>query len=122
MSKLKFLIKMFWYLIFIFYYLFIYLFLVVLSLCCCTWTFSSCSGGAILLQCMVFSLRGLLLLQSTGSRPMSFCNCSLRALEGSLSSCGVRAYWHLPWTRDQTHVPCTGRWILIHCITREGEK
>ena len=27
MSKLKFLIKMFWYLIFIFYYLFIYLFI-----------------------------------------------------------------------------------------------
>lgn len=23
------------------------------------------------------------------------------------------------WTRDQTHVPCTGRWVLTHCITRE---
>ena len=22
-----------------------------------------------------------------------------------------------PWTRDGTHVPCTGRWILKHCTT-----
>ena len=22
-------------------------------------------------------------------------------------------------TRDQTHIPCTGRWILNHCTTRE---
>ena len=22
-------------------------------------------------------------------------------------------------TREQTHIPCTGRWILIHCTTRE---
>ena len=24
-----------------------------------------------------------------------------------------------PWTRDETHVPCICRWILIHYITRE---
>ena len=23
------------------------------------------------------------------------------------------------WTRDQTPVPCLGRWILIHCATRK---
>ena len=23
------------------------------------------------------------------------------------------------WTRNGTHVPCTGRWILIHYVTRE---
>ena len=23
------------------------------------------------------------------------------------------------WTRDQTHVPCIGRWVLNHCATRE---
>ena len=23
------------------------------------------------------------------------------------------------WIRDQTHVPCTDRWILTHCTTRE---
>ena len=24
-----------------------------------------------------------------------------------------------PWTRDRIYVPCIGRWILIHCTTRE---
>ena len=24
------------------------------------------------------------------------------------------------WTRDQTHVPCIGRRLLIHCATREA--
>ena len=23
------------------------------------------------------------------------------------------------WTRDKTHVPRVGRWILIHCTTKE---
>ena len=23
------------------------------------------------------------------------------------------------WPRDQTHIPCIGKWILIHCTTRE---
>ena len=34
---------------------------------------------------------------------------------------GLVALWHveLSQTRDQTHVPCIGRQILIHCITRE---
>ena len=49
MSKLKFLIKMFWYLIFIFYNLFIYLFLVVLGLCCCV-------GFSLVVAIRVYSL------------------------------------------------------------------
>ena len=30
--------------------------------------------------------------------------------------------WHVgsSWTRDRTHVSCTGRWILHHWATREG--
>ena len=29
--------------------------------------------------------------------------------------------WHVEssWTRDRTHVPCIGRWILNHQTTRE---
>ena len=29
--------------------------------------------------------------------------------------------WHVKssWTRDRTHVPCIGRWILKHQTTRE---
>ena len=69
------------------------------------------SGGYSLLQCAGFSLRWLLLLQSTGSRRVGFSSCgaralgvrasvvvarrlsccSLRALECRLSSCGARA-------------------------------
>ena len=46
-----------------------------------------------------------------------------------LSSCGVRALGHVvlaalrhvesSQTRDQTHIPCNGRWILIYCVTLE---
>ena len=48
-----------------------------------------------------FSLRWLLLLQSTGSRRTRFSSCVLRALERRLSSCGprvqlLRSMWDLP--------------------------
>ena len=41
-----------------------------------------------------------------------------------LSTCGTWttvALRHMgsSWIRDPTHVPCTGRWIPIHCTTRE---
>ena len=56
--------------------------------------------------------------------------CSLRHAGSlvkarELSSCGARAYLpHCMWdlsspTRDWTHVPCIGRWILYHWTTRE---
>ena len=34
---------------------------------------------------------------------------------------GLVAPWHVgsSQTRDQTCVPCIGRWILNHCATRE---
>ena len=44
--------------------------------------------------------------------------------------CGLQELWHRglvaprhvgsSWTRDQTHVPCIGRWILHHWATREA--
>ena len=35
-----------------------------------------------------------------------------------MCSCGT---WQVEssWIRDPAHVPCTGRWILSHCTTRE---
>ena len=35
---------------------------------------------------------------------------------------GLVALWHVgfSWTRDQIHVPCTGKKILIHCVTRKS--
>ena len=34
---------------------------------------------------------------------------------------GLVAPWHMEHsrTRDQTDIPCIGRWILLHCTTRE---
>ena len=49
------------------------------------------SGGYSLLQCMGFSLRWLLLLESTSSRRVGFSSCGLQALERRLRSCGARA-------------------------------
>ena len=61
---------------------------------------------------LVVALR-LLLLRSTGSEVHR------------LSSCSTQAWlppgmWHLSSpTRDQTRIPCIGRWILNHWTTRE---
>ena len=50
---------------------------------------------------------------------------ALGGLQGTWASVvahmGLVAPWHVESsrTRDQIHVPCTGRWILNHCATRE---
>ena len=49
------------------------------------------SGGYSSLWCVGFSLRWLLLLQSTGSRHVGFSSCGSGALERRLSSCGTWA-------------------------------
>ena len=53
-------------------------------------------------------------------------SCWGHRLQGTLASVvvvhvGLVAPQHVESsrTRDQTHVPYTGRWILIHCTTRE---
>ena len=49
------------------------------------------SGRYSSLRCRGFSLRWLLLLQSTGSRHVGFSSCGSRALDSRLSSCGAQA-------------------------------
>ena len=92
------------------------IYLVTLGPCCCMQDFSSCcmqdfsslaSGGYSLLQCTNFLLWWLLLLWSTGPR------CTWARLWCTV----LVALQHR--TRDQTCVPCIGRWIFIHCTTRE---
>ena len=80
------------------------------------------SGGYSSLQCMGFSLRWLLLLQSTGPRCMGFSSCGTRAQQ--LWRTGLVAPQHVgsSRTRARTRVPCIGRWILNHCATREALK
>ena len=87
------------------------------------------SGGYYTLQCMGFSLWWLLLLQSTGSRHAGFSSCStwaqqlwLVGFRGQTQWCmGLVALWHVgsSRTRNRTCVPCIGRQILNHCVTRE---
>ena len=70
---------------------FIYLFLPRLGLHCCSgFSLVAVNGG--------FSLRWLLLLQSTGSRHTGFSSCGSWALEHRINSCGQDAYvapWHV---------------------------
>ena len=88
------------------------------------------SGDYSSLWCAAFSL-WLLLLWSMGSRHMGFSSCGTwvqqlwltgsRAQAQQLWCTGFVAPRHVgsSQTRDQTHVPCTGRQILNHCATRE---
>ena len=89
------------------------------------------SGGHSSLWCTGFSLWWLLLLRSTGSRRAGFSRCDVRApqlwLVGSRAQAqqlwrtGLVALWHVgsSRTRHRTPVPCIGRWILNHWVTRE---
>ena len=84
------------------------------------------SGGYSSWRCMCFSLQWLLLLQSTGfSRAaLGYHSCGSRSLEDGISSGGAWVLVALRLvessrTKDQTHVPCIGRRILNHWITRE---
>ena len=70
------------YLIYLFFKinLFIYLFLAALVLCCCAWlSLFAASGSYSSLRRVGFSLRWLLLLQSTGSRHVGFSSCGMWA-------------------------------------------
>ena len=82
------------------------------------------SGGYSSLRCVGFSLRWLLLLQSTGSRHAGFSSCGTRlgscgsqALELRLSSCGTRAQllrgmWDLPGPGSEPVSPAlAGRFL-----------
>ena len=103
-------------------YLFICLFIFgcVGSLLLCTGFLQLWRAGATLLHCTGFSLRWLLLLRSTDSRRVGFSSCGTWVLQ--LWRTGLVAPWHVgsSRTRDQTRVPCIGRWILNHCATRES--
>ena len=91
--------------LFIIYLFTYYLFLAALGLLAVRrLSLVAASGSYSLLWCVGFSLWGLLLLQSTGSRSTGL--VALRHVESS-------------WTRARTRVPCIGSRILNHCASRE---
>ena len=109
----------------------IYLFGVALKLCCCSQAFSrpehsrsalhSCGQqGLFFLQCKGFSVRGRLLLQSVCSRHTGFSSYGTWAQLLWFTGL-VTLQWHVgsSWTRNWTHVPCIGRWTLLHSTIRE---
>ena len=70
------------------------------------------------LQCAGFSLWWFLLLPSGALGPQVSVVVAYRLI----LLCGYSVAWgysESSWTRDQTHVPCIGRWILNHWTTRE---
>ena len=75
--------------------------------------------GFLWLWCLGFSLPLLIFLQTMGSRASGF---SIFSAWAWLWWCtGLVAPWHVEssWTRDRTHVPCIGRWLLNHRTTRD---
>ena len=84
------------------FYNFIYLCLAVLGLHCSTsFSQAAVSRATLQLQWSYFSLRWLVLLQSTGSRCMGFCSYGSWALEPRLNLCGAQpsllhGMWVLP--------------------------
>ena len=72
--------------------LILYLFSAVLGLhCCMDFSLVAAMGATLWLWRAGFSLWRLLSLQSTVSRRLGFSSCGSRALEHSLSGCGVYA-------------------------------
>ena len=95
------------------------------------WASSGCGEWGLLFV----AVHGLLFVvasrQSPGSRRSDFRSCGplaqqlqfmgSRAADSELCHMGLVAPQHVEssWCRDQTQVPCIGRQIFIHCVTRE---
>ena len=90
------------------------------------------SGGYSSLQCTCFSLQWLLTCGARALECAGFSSCSAWAQQlwraGSRAH-GLQQLWHTgivaprnvgsSRTRDRIRVPCIGRRILNHCVTRE---
>ena len=100
-------------------YLFIYFYFWLrwVFVAACGLSLVAVSRGYSSLQCAGFSLRWLLLLQSTGSRL-----AGSRAQAQYLGRTSLVAPRHVgsSRTRSRTRVPCISRRILNHCTTREA--
>ena len=93
------------------YFIIIILLLAALGLHCYLQAFSSCPEQGLLSSCdaQAYSLQWLLLLQSMGSKAWASV-----AVPHKCAGLVVPQHVGSSWTRDQTHVLCTGRRILNH--------
>ena len=101
---------MFFFLSFFFWLLLKLLFLVAVCR-----AFSSCGERGLLFVAM----RGSSGWGAQAPGPLGFSGCGTWAQ--ALRPRGLVALWHVesPQIRGQTRVPCTGRWILVRCTTKE---
>ena len=95
------------------------------------WIFDDAHGLALVLAkgdcsflwCSGFSLRWLLLLQSADSRLTGSRMRGSAAVAHAFRCIPPPQYVNSSQTRDQIHIPCIGRWILInHWTTREVQQ
>ena len=104
------------------FFLSLFVILAVLSLrSACRLSLVETSGCYSALQRSGSSMRWLL-SRCSGSGREGFRSCSLQTQESRHT--GSVAPWHVRSSRirDQTHVPCTGRRIFIHCTAQEVKK
>ena len=82
-----------------------------MGLCCCLWAFFGCTERRFLSSCGVWGFHcGGFSCCGTQARGLLYLWCQ-----------GLTAQWHVESspTRDRTHVPWIGRWMLNHCTTKE---
>jgi len=87
-------------------------FLAALDLHCCSQAFSSCGKWGLLSRC------GTRVSHCSG---FSCCRIQVQGHVGSVWNTGLVALRHMgsSRSRDQTCVPCIGRWIVNHWTTKE---
>ena len=90
-----------------------FLSLVALGLCCCTWDFSDCGELRLLSSCAAWA---------SHFRGISCCRTQILGYMGlAVVAQGLSCLQPVESSqiRDQTPVPCIGRWIFNHWTTRE---
>ena len=113
------------------HFMFVLLSLSFVTLHCCMQALFSCGE-----QRLLFSVVHGLLIRFSCCRPqaqqlqcaslghLGFSSCDTQTQQ--LQFAALVALQHVTsshsWTRDQTHVPCISRQILIHCTTKEVHK
>ena len=111
-------------LLFLNFYLFIIIWLYWVFIALSRLSLVSVSRAQTLLQCLSFSIQWLFFQRITGSRALRLQQLRRRGsrAQAQQSRCmGLAALWHVGSSqiRDQTHIPCIGRWVLDPRTTRE---
>ena len=86
----------------------------------CAWSLSLCLGFLLLCPAGATLVAAHRLLIAVASLVMEHGLQSVRAQKMWCTDLAASRHVGSSWARDQTGVPCIGRWILYHCIIREA--